>query len=775
MSRKYISTFCFFFTLFFLITAASISAQFPSQQQSYTGVLSVMWIDDFMQKSSESKYYLSTAGGETYELLIDQLPQKDLQTLIRREVIIQVPKDGEGKIQQPSNEYPLLAAASIRPLPESDAAQSSTAVTGNTRWVSIGCKFSDRLTEAHPWSYFEGMYSDTFPGLNHYWDEVSNGHVNLDGSTAYGWYILPNPYSHYFNTSGTFVTSKFRDDCLAAADADIYFPDYFGVNLIINADDLMAAYGSVGVQLTLDGETRQWATTWMTQWTHELISVFSHEMGHGYGLFHSYVNNEPGPYRNVWDVMSYDDYNCQNFFDPTYGCYGQHTNARNKSFLGWIDPYKIFLAVDGPHTLTLERSSQPGPNGYLLIEVPVGDVPGHYYTIEARKLVGYDDKLPGNAVIIHEIGIPLRMYWLVDTTGLASNKQAMWLPGETFYSINGMLSVHIDQETATGFIVTIKRGYSLATTLLFPTDDTYITKNAASSNFGMQPEINVGPSTEMRGLLKFNAQQIPDSTVSLRLRTALTESYEGLPLNTLYYTPPNYPHSSVPWTEHDLTWSNRNNELWPIWVDAKREGKWVEWDITDQRYSSYDVYEQPVFGLAYSGSADPISYSSKEGDDSPIMVADYFVEPGAATASPTPMASNTPTATSTATKTATIEPTKTATATTTKTATPTKTAAATSTKTVTPTATNTAAPSSTATSSPSPTPTAAGTPLPTFTATPSPSPTVTRTPGPPVKASITPSPGATAENTATATPSSTATAAAEKPNYKIWLPLIIKT
>ncbi|KPL91439.1 lamin tail domain-containing protein [Herpetosiphon geysericola] len=143
-----------------------------------------------------------------------------------------------------------------------------------------------------------------------------------------------------------------------------------------------------------------------------------------------------------------------------------------------------------------------------------------------------------------------------------------------------------------------------------------------------------------------------------------------------------------------------------------------------------------------------------------------------ATATVTPTATLTPTLTATAT--VTVIPTLTATTT----STPTLTAIPTITPTLTPTATSTA----TVTLTPSQTATATATNTPTVTLTPSQTATVAATATNTPTVTLTPSQTATATATSTATvtltPSQTATVAASAtlptPQFKLWLPLVVR-
>jgi hypothetical protein len=758
--------------VFGLPAVMSVSALRPSSPTSpptitYTGFLIITWVDYQDQRPTAPQFSLTTTAGQTFALLPGRISTADLVALDGQEVVMTSLAQGDEESIESTVEFPLLVVDSIRPFHNSFISpftlNKTSKVIGNTKWASIGCKFPDLLNEEHPLSYFESMYSDEFPGLNHYWREVSNNHINLDGSKAFGWYILPKPYAGYFNNSGSFLSSSFRDDCLAAADADIYFPDYYGLNLIVSNDYLQYALGSKGDLIELDGVTRRWATTWMTHWTHNLISVFEHEMGHGYGLYHSLVNKQPDPYQNVWDVMSVSQYNCQKFSDPIFGCYGQHTIADNKAQLGWIEPDRIYTAGQGSHTVTLERSAQPGASGYLMVKIPIGDSTTDYYTLEARQLVSYDSKMPGAAVIIHEKDWTFEG-WLVDASqgsGYSGTHAAMWVPGETFNAGEGGISVHVDSATATGFKVTIKSGLPSATAVLNPTDDTYVRYDFPNTNYGLEPILRAEPQDRIcntQTMLKFNPGQIPPTTYRLRLRLFVINDGGAAIPSDRFWTPPTYLHSSQPWTETGLTISNMDS-IWylPEGGIPLRDGNWVEWEVTP----AVGLYSFPSLAVCGGEATSMVTYSSKEGANPPQLVVDYLVAPDWVTATPTTTKTPTPTSTPTTTKT----PTPTGTPTTTKT--PASTNTATPTKTSTPT--NTPTPTQTATPSPT-----SYTPTPTPTGTPGATPTLTAT----APTEFTATPESTAASTATATtestpaPTLTATPTAEKPVFHLWLPFV---
>ena len=158
---------------------------------------------------------------------------------------------------------------------------------------------------------------------------------------------------------------------------------------------------------TLDGVTKTWAITWEPPWAYSNISVIAHEMGHGFGMPHSSFDRTV-TYDNPWDVMSKDRYNCTD--DPTYGCVAQHTIALHKDWQGWIAGARSTTVTSGGvATIVLEDLAAPASSNYQVAYIPIS-LPNYYYTLEARRWTGYDDKLPAEGVIIHNVdqtnGIP---------------------------------------------------------------------------------------------------------------------------------------------------------------------------------------------------------------------------------------------------------------------------------------------------------------------------------------------------------------------------------
>lgn len=432
--------------LFFFIGAdrsiASLAAQ--TEKISLVGWLSVIWSDPLASSGlpSETRLFFTEDTGLTTELLIAKELER-VETLLalngRRVAITADPI----QLAPFGGRNRLLRVSTIEPAPSTRASVASE-IKGNQKWISILCKFSDVSAEPHPLSHYQQMYGKTAPGLDHYWRELSYNAIELEGSAAVGWYSLPHPKAHYLPFDQH--TAELANDCMAAADSDVDFTNYIGLNLMLN--DKSSGLAGLGgrIYLTKDGESKLWRAAW--NFVHDPV-VIEHEMGHAFGLPHSYDN--------PWDIMGGNE--CQNQ-DPVYGCLGQHTITYHKdALLGWIPANHKFVANDkGSVSISLERLALPQTNNYKMAQIPIGGSNTHFYTVEARRLAGYDVGLKGDAVVIYEIDTTRNEpAHIIDSDGNGDNWDdgPLWTVGEAFRDNANGIAVSVDSSTSSGYIVTI--------------------------------------------------------------------------------------------------------------------------------------------------------------------------------------------------------------------------------------------------------------------------------------------------------------------------------
>jgi hypothetical protein len=429
-----------------------------------SGWFNIIW-GDGPDGASQMGYSLTDDGGQTTALLLDEALAQSLGGVLsfdRKHVSV----DGvwapplSDQVAPTEINVTSISLASL-PVTEVESVEVEPSVLGNKPFISIMCKFSDIATEPKNLAYFQGMYANSYPKLDHYWREQSSSNIWLTGSNASGWFTLPHTEAWYPETNPAGL-NQLAADCTAAADASVNFATYQtgGINMMFNYDWYSGWAWGGSWWGTLDGVTKSWPMTWEPPWAYDDISVIQHEMGHSFGLPHS-SGMYGATYDNAWDVMSWDRYNCAAATDPTYGCVAQGTISYHKDLDGWIPVGRKFTAPAGTLSqVTLERLAQSSAGNYWMAVIP-GGVASQYTTVEARKQVGYDSKLYGSGVIMHDVDTtrtnPAHVYD-IDGDGDTADAGALFTVGETYVPIDMTWCMRVISSYATGYVVKIRRG-----------------------------------------------------------------------------------------------------------------------------------------------------------------------------------------------------------------------------------------------------------------------------------------------------------------------------
>ncbi len=198
--------------------------------------------------------------------------------------------------------------------------------------------------------------------------------------------------------------------------------------------------------------------TWLPDWGYKDLSILEHEMGHGYGMRHSTAPNNI-LYGNQWDIMSDASSNCSNSYDPTFSCLGQHPIAFSKEQVGWLTSEQKFTVNIGEmKTITIEHLAKLVEDGIQLVTIPINGQADKFYTVEVRKKIGYDTKLPGEGVILHKVDKTRQVMAEVidiDNNNNTGDEAAIWIPGETWQDQANGIWVSVRSVAGDGYEVII--------------------------------------------------------------------------------------------------------------------------------------------------------------------------------------------------------------------------------------------------------------------------------------------------------------------------------
>lgn len=273
-------------------------------------------------------------------------------------------------------------------------------VRGDTGWSVLLCKFSDHAEEPHDARFFENFLTSAGAGtggLGDYYADQSYGLVKLTGSVVRGWYTMAYTLAQESPKSRD---QKIQDCVTTAARHGYTVPAGHRTIVIVNAQ---IDAGAAGLRVLLDPGA----------WT---VNFAAHEMGHGYGLNHSYSNDltyrnaswsQPGEYDDEWDQMS--ALHIHGWETSRYGAGPVGFNAYHRDKLGWLPHNRVLtFGADRASSATVALAPLDAPpaatTGPILVRVPFdpGDL-FHYYTVEFRRKTGWDRGIPADTVLIHEI------------------------------------------------------------------------------------------------------------------------------------------------------------------------------------------------------------------------------------------------------------------------------------------------------------------------------------------------------------------------------------
>jgi M6 family metalloprotease-like protein len=465
-----------------LITTASAASSAQAQDVTATGILTAIWGDPHPSSSATPalRWSLTDDRGQVVDVTIsDDVLRRAGSTTALNLRRVRVRGVTERRPDRRSGRPSLLRATGLRVEEESPTGRlHAPPQVGNRPYAVLLCRFADLPATPRPPSFFEALMGDDYPNMGHFYRQASGGRLDLAGSRAFGWFTLPRAHGEYFDSdSGVLLIYRLADDCIAAAASLVDFTAFSGIILQLNGqlsrNGQGMAWGGSRV-LALDGPARVWPFLWMPLWAMEesRYGIYAHELGHSLGLPHS-SGPYPTSYASNWDVMSQPYLR----WDAGHSAWiPGGTIAFHKDLMGWIPEERRVTVSDTaelrirlePHTTGPGDAAgfrdSTGSTGHdpLLVRIPIPGTPD-FYTVEARRRAGYDQPVPGSAVLFHRVPDPdgpgctlHRCAEVVDGHGDGdpNGAGAMWMPGETFD--DGVVRVTVIGATDTGWDLTVR-------------------------------------------------------------------------------------------------------------------------------------------------------------------------------------------------------------------------------------------------------------------------------------------------------------------------------
>lgn len=402
------------------------------------GTLSVYHEDFFVEKTSRTRYTLTTDAGEHIAIH----PARGLHVPLESRTRVRISGfridnelifDGASSLQKP-----FIAGSGIDVLSQ----PGNPPVFGDQKTIVLMAHYQNTSPPTDP--TLAQVQDTVFTQTNGYYRENSYNKISLSGNVK-GWFSIP--------TNAICDISFIRDKTIAAADATVFFPNY--TRLVIVIEDLNCGWGGLG---TIGKETLNTAdgpVTMSTAWIQKdyaNLFVVGHELGHNFGNHHATFLNcgavSIAP--TGCTVVEYGD-----IYDIMGGGIG-HFNAPHKEHVGWFDSSQIKeITANGRYTIVpIETVS----SGIKAIKIKRGIT--DYLYAEYRQPIGYDTGFYNvyEGALLHII--PQTVYYpsLIDATPPGDANTPVVKVGATFTDPASNSKLTVVSKNSSGVIVDVILG-----------------------------------------------------------------------------------------------------------------------------------------------------------------------------------------------------------------------------------------------------------------------------------------------------------------------------
>jgi hypothetical protein len=306
--------------------------------------------------------------------------------------------------------------------------------------IVLKCKFNDIATTPQANQFYHDLYQSY---LGDYWREISYGSWDMSTSNVIDtWYTMP-----ISNASWTALSSRWdrTNYCINAYGGST--AGYSNIVTVVNGEGDAGNAGG-GHVLATPGSSN--------------VTFNAHETGHSFGYNHSFDDSgrlaaswsAPGEYFDYWDIMS-----AMNVYDFTNGAgllSGPEMNAPYKNQGGFLPAFRqtrLTPSAAIQHaTLDVAAINHPEGNGALVVRIGADDT--NYYTVEYRDRSNYDQAIPQNTVLVHNVRSGIS-YLITASSGpqrLVGSVTSFPLGGSTF-------TLHVNSFATAGYTANVTIDY----------------------------------------------------------------------------------------------------------------------------------------------------------------------------------------------------------------------------------------------------------------------------------------------------------------------------